>query len=184
MSPQTTITVDDRQPPNMNEFTTAIILSASGYGAFLAIGLGCLIWYNIWNRKKMEREFETNEAFSARLEKPEARLESGTMSWDGSSLGHSTMDSLGSRGLIAALGRSSYARSQRHRASSTPSLSQSAIYDIFRGKRRSTQTMSTLVEDAGTNNVGLPVGGEESTRTQQTRAERRRSVESRDSWEL
>lgn len=163
----------------MNELITAIILSASGYGAFLAVGIGCLIWYNIWNRKNMVREFETNEAFSARLEKPEARLESGMMSWDGSSLGHSTMDSLGSRGLIAALGRSSYARSQRRRASSTPSLSQSAIHDIFRGKRRSTQTTSTLVEDAGKNNVGLDVGGQVPTR-----AERRRSVDSRDSWEL
>lgn len=163
----------------MNELITAIILSASGYGAFLAVGIGCLIWYNIWNRKNMVREFETNEAFSARLEKPEARLESGMMSWDGSSLGHSTMDSLGSRGLIAALGRSSYARSQRRRASSTPSLSQSAIHDIFQGKRRSTQTTSTLVEDAGKNNVGLDAGGQVPTR-----AERRRSVDSRDSWEL
>lgn len=168
----------------MNELMTAIILGASGYGAFLAVGLGCLIWYNIWNRKNMEREFETNEAFSARLQKPEARLESGTMSWDGSFLDHSTMDSLGSRGLRAALGRSSYARSQRRRASSTPSLSESAIHDIFQGRRRSTQTTSTLVEDACKNNTGLAVGGQESMRAQRTRAERRGSVDSRDSWEM
>ncbi|KAG6367068.1 hypothetical protein INS49_001250 [Diaporthe citri] len=168
----------------MNELITAIILGASGYGAFLAVGIGCLIWYNIWNRKNMEKEFETNEAFSARLEKPEARLESGMISWDGSSPGHSTIDSLGSRGLIAALGRSSFARSQRRRASSTPSLSQSAIHDIFQGKRRSTQTTSTLVEDADKHNIGLDSGGQMSTRVQQTRAERRGSVDSRDSWEV
>lgn len=168
----------------MNEFITAIILSASGYGAFLAVGIGCLIWYNIWNRKNMEREFETNEAFSARLEKPEARLESGMMSWDGSSLAGSTMDPLGSRSLISALGRSSYARTQRRRASSTPSISKSAIFDIYQGRRQSSRTTSTLVADAGKDNTGLADGGQAPTRAQPTRAERRRSVDSRDSWEL
>lgn len=164
----------------MNEFITAIILSASGYGAFLAIGVGCLIWYNIWNRKNMEREFETNEAFSARLEKPEARLESGMMSWDGSSLGRSAVDSLGSRDSTGL----PYDRNQRHRALSTPSMSESAILDIYQGRRRSSQTVSTLVEDARKNNTGLAVGGQLSTRAQGTRAERRGSVESRDSWEM
>lgn len=168
----------------MNEFITAIILSASGYGAFLAIGVGCLIGYNIWNRKNMEREFETNEAFSARLEKPEARLESGMMSWDGSSLGRSAVDSLGSRDSTGSFGRLPYDRSQRHRASSTPSMSESAILDIYQGRRRSSQTTSTLVEDARKNKPGLAVGGQVSTRAQGTRAERRGSVESRDSWEL
>lgn len=165
----------------MNEFITAIILSASGYGAFLAIGVGCLIWYNIWNRKKMEREFETYEAFSARLEKPEARLESGMSSWDGLSVSRSALDALASRG---SAGRPSVARSQRHRASSTPSLSESAINDIFQGRRKSTQTTSTLVETAGRNNMGLAVGGQAATRAPRTGAERRRSVDSRDSWEL
>lgn len=160
---------------NMNDFITAIILSASGYGAFLAIGIGCLIGYNIWNRKNMERKFETNEAYSARLEKPEARLESGMMSWDGTSQAHSAFNSMGSL---------SYARGQRHRASSTPSLTESAINDIYQGRRRSTQTSSTLVEAAGRNKIGNAVRGQESTRVQRTGAERRGSVGSRDSWEL
>lgn len=163
----------------MNDLILAIIISASGYGAFLAIGIGCLIWYNIWNRKNMERNFETNEAFSARLEKPEVQLESGTTSWDGSSVHHSTLGSLGPHGSMGVFGRLFHARRQRHRASSLPSLSESAINDIFQGRRRSTQTTSTLVEDANRNDMRLAAGGQ-----QLTRAPRRRSVDSRDSWEL
>lgn len=179
MHDQPPVLTIDSLTSNMNDLIIAIIIGASGYGAFLAIGIGCLIWYNIWNRKNMEREFETNEAFSARLEKPEAWLEGGTTSYDGSSRGHSTLGSQGPRGSTGALGRLSYARSQRHRASSLPSLSESAINDIFQGRRKSTQTMSTPVEDANRNNIGLAVGGQQSTR-----AQRRGSVDCRDSWEL
>lgn len=132
----------------MNDLTTTIILSASAYVAFLILGVGCLIWYNKWNRRKMERNFSTDEVSSAKVERPETRLESGTTSWDRSAPGHPTLD---------AIGRLSYTRSQRHRASSMQSLSESAIHDIYQGRRKSKQ--SALVEDSGKNNTGFTMAG-------------------------
>ncbi|KAI3395446.1 hypothetical protein diail_1309 [Diaporthe ilicicola] len=56
---------------NMNDLVVAIIIGASGYGGFLAIGVVFLIWYNVWNRRKMERE--AGEEMLRRLEKTEAQ---------------------------------------------------------------------------------------------------------------
>lgn len=147
----------------MNDLTATIILSASAYVAFLIIGVVCLIWYNRWNRRKMERIFSTDdEVSSAKVEQPEARLESGTTSWDGSSPGHPTLDSIG---------RLSYTRSQRHRASSMQSLSESAIHDIYQGRRESKQL--ALVEDSDKNNAGFTMAGRWL----------KRAFRRRDSWE-
>lgn len=117
----------------------------------------------------MEENFESDEADSAAAEKPEAWLESGTTSWDGSwdrsSRGRSTLDSMG---------RSSYAMSQRQqqRASSTPSLSESARHDVYAGRRKST-THSTLVEDTDENTTGLKFGA----------GRLMRALRRRDTWE-
>lgn len=139
----------------MNDLTKVFIFSASGFVAFLAIGVGLLIWYNRWNRQNMERQFETDEAFSALVGNPEARLGSGTSgmtSLDGSPPAHPAVGS-------TSMGRLSHTdtRSQRHRASSTPSLSESAIYDIYQGRRKPTRP--TLVEDTDKNNAWFTVGG-------------------------
>ncbi|KAK2601146.1 hypothetical protein N8I77_010616 [Diaporthe amygdali] len=169
----------------MNDLIKAIIVSASGYGAFLALGVGCLIWYNIWNRRKMEEEF------SGFLENEESQEKSIVSSW-----------------LTPSSGLS-FATSQEGRASSVPSLPESAINDVYQGRRQSTksmlstqtmsddgdmgargiymhkelgQTMSTLVEDVDESKIGLAHGGDESTRNQRNR--RSRSVDSRESWEL
>ncbi|KAL1863994.1 hypothetical protein Daus18300_007959 [Diaporthe australafricana] len=164
-----------------NDLIAAIKIGAAGYGGFLAIGVGCLIGYNIWNRDKVKREREAREGISGRLEKAGAQSDTSSVigSW---------------------LSGSSYTRrSQQSRASSTPSLSESAI-NVYQGRRQSSQsilnnenprldgnhkqqvsgqTMPPLVEDIDENKIGLALGGEESNRGQQ-----RKSVDSRDLWEL
>lgn len=164
-----------------------IIIGASGYGGFLVIGVVCLIWYNIWNRNKMERERVAEEGILGRLEK--AGAQSDTSLFTGSWFSRSSFS-----------GSSCTRRSQESRASSTPSLSESAINDVYQGRRQSSQsisniqnprvddnhrqqnsgqTMPPLVEHNDENRIGLALGGEAPNRGQ-----RRRSVDSRDSWEL